>query len=701
MTAPIDADVTRSAAGYAHRVTRKLILLMSAAMVFSSLVVAALTLGDFTRLLAPELELKARMIGRIVQADFTRALEYGISLDEVYGVNAYLETVLDEHDELTYVVIVDAEEKLRYEGGNGWETGVKNLLAAGTPARGAALDYRVPISTDEGVVGTVHVGIDRRFVQRQLDDILFDIIVILVTAVLVTFEVMLALLLVYGTGPIRRLGLLLDQQARGNFAHVLNARARDAVGRATHRLSQEARSLHTSFRAVRERLEVPPETHQTAEPTTEVGVRLRALGARFGLLDEDGPRPLSRALPSDVRIPLFVFAFAEELQKSFLPLFVREVFTPISWLSEPVVIGLPIAVYLLVLALVGPFAGSWAVRYGSRRLFLAGVVPAVAGFLGCAVADSIGELVIWRGVTALGYAMVTIGCQDYVIASSGSSRWGRNLIVFAGVIVSATMCGTAIGGILADRLGYRAVFVVAALLAVFGGMLAAGILSEERDRAADAASDAKQRGHGRLKSLAIVLANGRFVLFLLCIAVPANVLIAAYLWYMVPLYLSDLGASTSEIGRVIMAYYLLIVLVGPLASQFVDKPGRLGWLVGLGSFASAAGLIAFHDWGSVWAVALTVIMLGLTHAVVKGGQVPLALEICACEMNLVGRNTVLSVLRFLERMGSMVGLLFAAVLIEVYGYGVAIGITGGLVSGAALLFLVARLGGRRTGAEPV
>jgi MFS family permease len=204
-----------------------------------------------------------------------------------------------------------------------------------------------------------------------------------------------------------------------------------------------------------------------------------------------------------------------------------------------------------------------------------------------------------------------------------------------------------------------------------------------------------------LKSLAIVLANGRFVLFLLCIAVPANVLIAAYLWYMVPLYLSDLGASTSEIGRVIMAYYLLIVLVGPLASQFVDKPGRLGWLVGLGSFASAAGLIAFHDWGSVWAVALTVIMLGLTHAVVKGGQVPLALEICACEMNLVGRNTVLSVLRFLERMGSMVGLLFAAVLIEVYGYGVAIGITGGLVSGAALLFLVARLAGRRTGAEPV
>jgi MFS family permease len=701
LTAPVDASVTRSAAGYAHRVTRNLIVLMSAAMVLSSLAVAALTLGDFNRLLAPELELKARMIGHIVQTDFTRALEYGIPLDEVYGVNSYLATVLKEHDELTYVVIVDAEGKLRYEGGNIWDSDVKNSLEAQTPAGGGALDYRVPISTGESVVGTVHVGIDRRFVQRQLDDILFDIIVILVTAVLVTFEVMLALLLVYGTGPIRRLSLLLDQQARGNFAHVLDARARDAVGRATHRLSQEARSLHAIFRAVCERLGAAPGSLQTAEPTAEFGTRLQALGARFGLLNTDGPRPLSRAGPSDVRIPLFVFAFAEELQKSFLPLFVREIFTPVPWLSEPVVIGLPIAVYLVVLALAGPFAGTWAGRYGSRRLFLAGVVPAVAGFLGCAAADSIGELVAWRGVTALGYAMVTIGCQDYVIATSGTSRWGRNLIVFAGVIMSATMCGTAIGAILADRLGYRAVFIVAALLAVFGGMLAAGILRDERDHEADAVGDAKPQAHGRLKSLATVLANGRFMLFLLCIAVPANVLIAAYLWYMVPLYLSDLGASTSEIGRVIMAYYLLIVVVGPLASQFVDKPGRLGWLVGLGSVASAAGLIAFHDWQSIWAVVLTVIMLGLTHAVAKGGQVPLALEICAFEITLVGRNTVLSILRFLERMGSVVGLLVAAVLIEVYGYEVAIGVTGSLVSGAALLFLVARLAGKQTGAAPV
>ncbi len=90
-----------------------------------------------------------------------------------------------------------------------------------------AIDHIVPVVSGEEVIGSIHVGIDRQLVQRQLDDILFDIIVILVAAVLVTLEVMLALLLVYGTGHIHRLNLLLDQQSNGDFAHVLNMRMRD------------------------------------------------------------------------------------------------------------------------------------------------------------------------------------------------------------------------------------------------------------------------------------------------------------------------------------------------------------------------------------------------------------------------------------------------------------------------------------------
>lgn len=188
----------------------------------------------------------------------------------------------------------------------------------------------------------------------------------------------------------------------------------------------------------------------------------------------------------------------------------------------------------------------------------------------------------------------------------------------------------------------------------------------------------------------VVLANLRFVLFLLCVAVPANVLVAAYLWYLVPLYLSDLGASASEIARVVMAYYLLIVVVGPLASRLADNPRRLGALVGLGALMSAAGLVLFFDWRSLWAVVITVTVLGVTHALTKGAHVPLALEICRREIAAVGRTTVLSILRLLERVGSMFGLLFAALLVEFHGYADAMAVIGILVSGAGFIFLVAQ-----------
>jgi len=277
----------------------------------------------------------------------------------------------------------------------------------------------------------------------------------------------------------------------------------------------------------------------------------------------------------------------------------------------------------------------------------------------------------------------------YVISNSTTTHLNKNLIAFVGIIMSATMCGTAIGGILADWMGYHAVFSISALLVVFAGVLAAGMLTDDRNSFTDATTSRKTTPTSRLRSAVSVLSNFRFVLFLLCVAVPTNVLVAAYLWYLAPLYLSDLGASASEIARVIMIYYLLIVILSPFASKIFDRPGRSGWLVGLGSLFSAGGMILFYDWQSIWAIFLSVVLLGLAHALTRGAQLPLALEICAREIPVVGRTTVLSFLRFLERTGSMLGLLLAAMLIEPFGYQGTIGITGALVCGSALIFLIA------------
>lgn len=617
--------------GILHRLTRRLLLLLATAMVLSSIAVAGLVIKNFDRLLAPELQAKAQMIGSMVEADLMRALALGIPFGQIYGAERYLEDVVSAHVELVYIAIRPTDSPVVYQGGH-ISRDTKNSMAisaSGGPGaienmkeNGAALDHIFTLSNGDGTLGTIHVGIDRNYSKRQLDDIFFNVVVILVAAILVTFEVLLAL--------------------------------------------------------------------------------IQTIGARSGMAI-NGAASVRRAALSDVRIPLFLFAFAEELQKSFLPLFVRELYTPVPWLNEPVIIGLPIAVYLAVLAIAAPYSGRWAERYGSRKLFLLGLVPAIAGFIGCALAGSISELVLWRGTTALGYAMITVSCQDYIIASSHSRKWGRNMVLFVGIIMSATMCGTAVGGILADRFGYQTVFALSAVIAVLAGLAASRSLVDTPEIHAGAGTDTARQPRVSLKhSLSAglrVATNLRFVLFLLCIAIPANILVAAYLWYLVPLYLSDLGASSSEIARVIMLYYLLIVLFGPAASRMADLAGSRASLVGLGSLASAVGLVALNDWESIWAVVISVTMLGLTHALTKGAQVPLALSICSREAERVGRTTILGFLRFSERIGSLLGLLVSAVLIANYGYQTSIGLTGTLVSSAALLFLIAHFQAARLGSK--
>ena len=683
---------------------RPLVLLMTVVLCLSSLVLAYVTLNEFNRLLQPELSRKAHKIGQIVNGDLRRALNYGIPFSDLYGANEYLEAIIPDYDELVYLAISDQKGRLLYQGGAVTET-VRNLVgrlssdqsfsdpsktaainaAAPLPATESAksINYPIPIIADDIVLGLVHIGIDKHFVQRQLKDILYDIVVILIVALLVAFQVMLALILFYVTGPIERLHILLELQAKGDFSKFLISRAGDSISRVARYLSEGAQRLHEHFKALKAQLESMFD-ERSVEDHTRISQQHRNLGTRFGLSNPDGPTQLLRANAGDIRIPLFMFAFAEELQKSFLPLFVRQLYKPVEWLNESVVIGLPIVMWLAIVGFASPFSSSLTKRYGSRNIFLLGLLPTIAGFIGCSLAQTIIEIILWRGTTALGYSMITIACQEYILGDEVGGSRAANLAIFVGVIMTTCMCGTAIGGIIAARIGYQPVFVIAAALAIAAGFLAYRMLSPKIGSEAEVGEEPQSS----VTKILSVLKNGRFMVFLLCAAIPSAVLSAAFLWYLVPLYLFELGATPAEIGRTMMVYYLLIIVAGPLAPRIVDRFGGLVWLVGFGSLLSALGLVFSYNWRSIWAVVLAVVIMGVSHAMTKAPQIALALELCQREIETAGQNVVLSFLRILERLGSIAGLLISAMMIHIYGYEATIGITGFMVCGAAVFFLL-------------
>jgi predicted MFS family arabinose efflux permease len=399
-----------------------------------------------------------------------------------------------------------------------------------------------------------------------------------------------------------------------------------------------------------------------------------------------------------IRIALFLFMMAEELSRSFLPLYVRDLYTPVAGLSETLVMGLPIGLFMLLVALFTPFAGAWADRFGCRRTLLLGTLPAVAGFVGTAFAQTLVELLLWRGACALGYAVMFIAAQGFIARHTGRQDRARGMAQFVAAVIVAGLCGAPIGGMLADHFGYRATFLVSALLAMAAVAAVATLLPAERPEQAE-------RRAVTLRDYALLLANPRFVALLAFSSIPTKLMLTGYLFYLVPVYLHGLGETPAAIGRVMMCYGLLIVLLGPWVSRAADRTGRHALFAGIGGLIGGTGTLLVLQQPGVAAVLAGVAALGVAHALNNATQLALVPELARAECARIGRTSVFAVYRLLERGGSVLGPLLAAALADRFGPQTALGALGllGLVSGLAfcavfLLTADASAGDRETAA---
>jgi predicted MFS family arabinose efflux permease len=311
-------------------------------------------------------------------------------------------------------------------------------------------------------------------------------------------------------------------------------------------------------------------------------------------------------------------------------------------------------------------------------------VPAALSHLGMVFADNVIQIIALRSLTGVGYALATIAAMEYILDRIPSDKRAKGIGVFIAVIIGGTFAGTALGGILADRLGYDVVFMISLGLVMLAGVLGLRVMRQRTPVKGDGAEPFTMR------DIVVVLKQPSLVLLMAGVTIPMNVLMAAFLWYLVPLTMASVGSSASEIARALMVYYLVILLGGPLVTKVAER--RVGnWvLVGVGSVVSGAVLLLPALSPSALTVSLAVLVAGIGHAAVRGPQIALALDIADTEFPEAGRGPILGAMRSLERLGSLAGLLFAAMLAARFDLTVAIGAIGVAGAVAGLIYLVAR-----------
>ena len=688
-------------------INRRVILVTVISALLASILSATYTLVEFNFSIKPEILKKANAISQVIHDDVELAITSGVPIDRIRGMDDYLSETLSKYPELTFIAVLSKNDKLLYSAGDVADmSGAKDISENSSTVNyfGASLldrlelirkelfsffpdlssdtqnkdVYEMGINYQDNKAGGVFVGLNSNFIRSQLADMFFDIAIVLVAVLLVCFEVVMVVVMFYISGPLEESETILKRQIEGDFSVKESVSTKGSIGHFIVKLNEDSRDLQGKFTKTFSR--VVGSNSEDAEPS-EVKTRLQKIAEKFNLQTK---LSMKNGDILDARIPLFVFSFAEELQKSFMPLFVAEYYEPNQWISRDVMLGLPISVFMLVIAISTPFSAKWVDKWGQKPLFLLGLIPAIAGYLGCAFAQDSMDIVISRGITAFGYALITISCQSYIAAVVSSENRAKGMAIFVGVLMTATMCGTALGAIIADRIGYQPVFLISAVLATFSGLLAWRMFSGSIN------SEPKKVAANGQSGLWLLAKNIKFVSIVLCCAIPAKIVLTGFLYFMVPLYLVSLEASQSEIGRIMMIYSLIIIPLSPIASGIADKTKKMKELVVLGTLLSGAILISLYGEASFYKVLLAVGLMGVAHSILKAPLIASALE-AAESTPEVGRTTVLGILRTSERIGSVLGPVIVASLLAYYDFGETMMIVGvGIVLAGMMMLLFLR-----------
>lgn len=138
-----------------------------------------------------------------------------------------------------------------------------------------------------------------------------------------------------------------------------------------------------------------------------------------------------------------------------LPSIQKELHAPVSglqWVMDA---------YTLVLASLLVLAGSTADRVGRRRTFQAGLATFTAGSLLCSLAPSLGWLVVFRIVQAVGGSMLNPVAMSIVVNTfTDRAERARAIGVWGAAMGVSLALGPVVGGLLIAVVGWRGIFWV-------------------------------------------------------------------------------------------------------------------------------------------------------------------------------------------------------------------------------------------------
>ena len=615
---------------------RRLIILTTALLALAAVFVSVRAGLRFEESLTAQRLAGQSEIARSVIDVFHKAVDYNVPFDRIVEGDRYLEAVKFDNPSVDYLIATDLTGKTLYattpraEGdGAAIQEALRTWNGRDKAGRiGRFFNVAAPINQRGVQVGWLHVGERANIIEQLLQDIAFDILTVLTVATIVAFELLRPLLAASFSTPLRALQDIFARTASGDFRRYLPRDYFGGIGR-----------LNSGVNAIIYTVNIRACGVLNAGGKTPDGLT-------FDQATERAVLPVNSV--ENIRWPFFLLIFSESLSLAFFPVFVGNFFDPSTGIPRNIAIGLPITVFMLVWALSMPYAGACCDRFGYRLTFGVGALITTIGLVLTAYSFSMIDLILWRSITAVGYGIVYVTSQAYITTHVPPAERTRGQAMFLASFFAGSLSGAAIGGILVDRLGFKTTFILSGALSALAAIYVLRFLGKEVVPAA-------ARKGTSMADFTLLLKHKQFAAITFFSAIPAKVALAGFLYYSVPLYLKGLGYSQSLTGRVMMAYGLAIILIGPLVAQFADRIKDRLYFVMFGGYAAAFAMALPLLLKGIFGATLAVIGLGVAHAIGVSAQMTLINDRCGPTVREVGQAKMVGIFRLVERTGSIAG----------------------------------------------
>lgn len=167
-----------------------------------------------------------------------------------------------------------------------------------------------------------------------------------------------------------------------------------------------------------------------------------------------------RSILIGVMTAMFLAALDQTIVATAMPTIGRELrdVTHLPWI---------VTAYLLASTAVTPLYGKLADIHGRRVVMLSGVAVFIVGSVACALAPNLGVLIVARFVQGMGGGGLIALAQTIVADMVPPKERGKYQVYFASVFMSSSLLGPVLGGVMAEKLHWSAIFWINLPLGLF------------------------------------------------------------------------------------------------------------------------------------------------------------------------------------------------------------------------------------------